>query len=77
MDLESASGRGLLVSTASLAHLLIEAEVHELLDPLLHVRPAAIPDVPLGPAQLRQELLSFRRRDGDEGPGWDGSSSCH
>ena len=35
--------------TLLLAYLLIETHVHELLNPLLYVRSAAIPDVPFGP----------------------------
>lgn len=58
-------------------HLLVEPHVHELHDPLLHVWPAAIPDVPLGSAQPREELLSFGRRDGHRGLGGAGAGSCH
>lgn len=65
------------VGQVGLQSLLVEAHVHELLDPLLHVGSAAIPDIPLGSAQLRQELLSFGRRDAHGGPGWGSSSSCH
>lgn len=47
----------------NITHLLIISHVHKLHDPLLYVRSAAIPKVPLGSAQFCQELFGFGRRN--------------
>lgn len=54
-------------------HRLIEAQVQEVLVPLLHLWPRAVPQLPLGPPKAAQELLgsalldSHRCRSGSRG----------
>lgn len=61
----------------NITHLLIISHVHKLHDPLLYVRSAAIPKVPLGSAQFCQELFGFGRRNCNWGPWCCSTSSCH
>lgn len=58
-------------------HLLIKSHVHKLHNPLLYVRSAAIPDVPLGSSQFGQELQSLGRGDGYRGLWGSSTCSCH
>lgn len=37
--------------------------MHELLDPLLHIRMATVPDVPLRPSERSQKLFGLRGRN--------------
>lgn len=60
----SVCDRGVTSPGPHCTHLLIKSQVHELLNPLLHIWPAAVPDVPLVPAHFAQELLRFGGGDG-------------
>lgn len=64
------------LSWTDATHLLIITHVHKLHDPLLYVRSASIPNVPLGSAEPGQELLSLGRTNGNRGL-WGASVSSY
>lgn len=60
---------GVIMLLRLLTHRLVITHIHELLDPLLHIRTATVPEVPLRPSEGSQKLLGLRRRNCD--------SSCY